>query len=108
MIARLWRGRTPAAKADEYAVFLQRTGLAGYRATPGNRGVLALRRLEGAEAEFLLISLWESLESIRQFAGPDVEKAFYYPEDDSFLIEKEPRVAHFQVFGEDSPVNAGD
>ena len=79
MIARLWRGRTPAAKADEYAAFLQRTGLADYRATPGNRGVLALRRLEGAEAEFLLISLWESLESIRRFAGPDVEKAFYYP-----------------------------
>jgi heme-degrading monooxygenase HmoA len=108
MIARVWHGRTPAAKADDYAVLLQRTGLADYRAIPGNRGVFALRRLDGTEAEFLLISFWESFESIRRFAGPDAEKAFYYPEDDSFLIEKEPRVAHFQVFAEVSPVNAED
>ncbi|HEX7253752.1 MAG TPA: antibiotic biosynthesis monooxygenase [Thermoanaerobaculia bacterium] len=102
MIARVWRGRTPAEKADAYAALLERTGLTDYRATPGNRGVLALRRIQGDVAEFELISFWESFEAIRRFAGPDEEKAFYYPEDDEFLLEKEPRVAHFEVLANGS------
>ena len=98
MIARVWRGRTPARKADAYAAFLGRTGLSDYRATPGNRGVLALRRVEGKTAEFVLVSFWDSFEAINAFAGADVEKAFYYPEDDSFLLEKEQKVSHYTVF----------
>jgi len=100
MIARVWRGRTPADKADAYASFLERTGLSDYRATPGNRGVLALQRIEGDSAEFVLISFWDSFEAIEGFAGADVEKAHYYPEDDSFLLEKEKKVAHYRVFSD--------
>lgn len=107
MIARVWRGRTPAAKADAYAVLLERTGLSDYRATPGNRGVLALRRVQGDIAEFELISFWESFEAIRRFAGGDEEKAFYYPEDDDFLLEKEPCVAHYEVLANGSFAKAG-
>lgn len=107
MIARVWRGRTPAEKADAYAAFLERTGLTDYRATPGNRGVLALRRIQGGVAEFELISFWESFEAIRRFAGADEEKAFYYPEDDEFLLEKEPRVAHYEVLANGSFVKPG-
>src|SRR5579859_6416775 len=81
MIVRAWRGRTPAVKADDYLAYLQRTGLKEYAATEGNRGVLALRRLDGDEAEFLLVTLWESWGAIRRFAGDDVDKAVYYPED---------------------------
>jgi len=100
MIARVWRGRTPADKADAYEAFLERTGLSDYRATPGNRGVVALRRIEGESAEFVLISFWDSFEAIKGFAGADVEKAHYYPEDDSFLLEKEKKVAHYRVFSD--------
>ena len=107
MIARVWRGRTPAAKADAYEAFLARTGLVDYRATPGNRGVLALRRLDGEEAEFLLVSFWDSFEAIKHFAGPDAEKAYYYPEDEAFLIEREPRVSHYQVFSGEPPAGSG-
>lgn len=107
MIARVWRGRTPAAKADAYAALLERTGLSDYRATPGNRGVLALRRVQGDIAEFELISFWESFEAVRRFAGADEEKAFYYPEDDDFLLEKEPRVAHYEVLANGSLAKAG-
>ncbi len=39
MIARIWRGVTPARKADAYLTYLEATGLQEYRATPGNRGV---------------------------------------------------------------------
>lgn len=96
-IARVWRGRTPASKAGRYLDFLRTKGLAGYRATPGNRGVEILLRAEGDFAEFLLISRWEDDDAIRRFAGPDLERAVYYPEDDEFLLEKEPTVRHYEV-----------
>ena len=97
MIARVWRGRTAASRAEEYLRFLERTGFRDYRATRGNRGVLALRRLEKNAAEFLLVSFWDSLDAIRRFAGPEPGKAFYYPEDQDFLLEREPLVAHYEV-----------
>ncbi len=88
MIARLWHGAVPAAKADEYMRYLERTGLPDYRATPGNRGVYVLRRAEEGVAHFLLVSLWESREAIRAFAGDDMERARYYPEDGARLHTK--------------------
>lgn len=97
MIARTWRGATRARDADEYLEYLHATGLPGYGATPGNRGVLALRRLEGDRAEFLLVTLWDSLEAIRRFAGDDAERAVFYPEDDRFLVAREERVSHYEV-----------
>jgi heme-degrading monooxygenase HmoA len=97
MIARVWRGHTRAVDADAYMGFLERTGLADYRATPGNEGALVLRRVENGTAEFVLISFWRDFEAIRRFAGPDAEKAFYYPEDERFLLGKEPHVSHYEV-----------
>lgn len=97
MIARLWHGAVPATKADAYMRYLEKTGLPDYRATPGNRGVSVLRRLEGNVAHFLLVTLWDSTASIRAFAGADIEKARYYPEDEAFLIELEPAVTHYEV-----------
>jgi hypothetical protein len=97
-IARIWRGRTPAPKAVEYLDFLRRKGLSGYRATQGNRGVEVLVRIDGEVAEFLLVSYWDGYDAIRRFAGPDPERAVYYPEDDEFLLEKEPTVRHYEVF----------
>ncbi len=97
MIARIWRGHTRAADAEAYTAFLERTGLADYRATPGNAGALVLRRLEKDTAEFVLVSFWRDFDSIGRFAGPDAERAFYYPEDDGFLLGKEPHVTHYEV-----------
>lgn len=97
MIARIWRGRTPADKADEYMKYLEATGLKEYRATEGNQGVWVLRRIQDGEAEFVLITLWESYDAIARFAGEDIAKAVYYPEDKAFLLELEPNVAHYEV-----------
>jgi heme-degrading monooxygenase HmoA len=98
-IARIWRGRTPASRAAEYLDFLETKGLSGYRATPGNRGVQVLLRTEGEVAEFVLITWWDDYDAIRSFAGPDPDRAVYYPEDDDFLLEKEPNVTHYEVVG---------
>ncbi len=97
MIARIWHGVTPAAKADEYVEYLNRTGLPDYRATEGNRGAYLLHRIEGDEAHFITLTFWDSIESIKKFAGEDVEQARYYPEDKEFLLEFEPTVKHYQV-----------
>jgi heme-degrading monooxygenase HmoA len=97
MIGRTWHGRVPAEKADEYYAYLLRTGLPDYKATPGNRGVHVLRRTEGAVTHFLLLTFWDSLDAIKAFAGADYERARYYPEDDDYLLEREPLVAHYEV-----------
>jgi heme-degrading monooxygenase HmoA len=97
MIARTWHGRVPADKADEYYEYLLRTGLADYQATPGNRGILVHRRIEGNVAHFVLTTLWDSIDAIKTFAGEDFEAARYYPQDDEYLLEREPVVIHSEV-----------
>jgi heme-degrading monooxygenase HmoA len=97
MIARTWQGATAAHDADAYLDDLHQTGLAEYRKVDGNRGVLALRRIVEDRAEFLLVSLWDSEESIRQFAGDEIEKAVFYPEDERFLVDRDNHVVHYEV-----------
>jgi hypothetical protein len=96
-IARTWHGRVPAAKADAYHAYLLRTGIADYRSIAGNRGVLVQRHIEGDVAHFTLTTLWDSIDSIKAFAGEQYERARYYPEDDDYLLEREPLVSHAEV-----------
>ena len=100
MIARQWHGRVRSSDADAYYDYLLDTGLMDYRQTPGNRGVQVLRRRDGDVVHYLLTTLWDSWDSIKAFAGEDVERARYYPEDTRFLLELEPTVSHFEVLGE--------
>jgi heme-degrading monooxygenase HmoA len=100
MIARSWDGDVPEARADEYHEYLLKTGVPELRRTPGNRGVYVLRRIGDGVASFRLISLWDSLDSIRAFAGDPVERARYYPEDAEFLLELEPTCTHYEVLVE--------
>lgn len=104
MIARTWHGRVPTTKANAYESFLHRTGLTDIAATPGNRGALLMRRTEGDVTHFLLTSLWDSVDSIKRFAGEDFEKARYYDEDDDFLLEREPFVTHHDVVHASGPL----
>jgi heme-degrading monooxygenase HmoA len=97
MIARIWRGATAADRADEYLEYLKETGVADYTATPGNQGVQILLRTQGDRTDFTILSYWESLDAIKAFAGDDPEVSRYYPEDDDFLIDRQPNVEHHQV-----------
>lgn len=56
-----------------------------------------LRRIAGDQAHFLLVSLWESYDAIRAFAGHEYERAVYYREDREFLLELEPHVTHYEL-----------
>jgi heme-degrading monooxygenase HmoA len=99
MIARIWRGAVRAGDAAAYAAYVQRTGIEGYRRTPGNHGAWLLRRIDGDRAEFVTMSLWESRAAIEGFAGRDIDQAVFYPEDDQFLIERDLTVRHYEVAG---------
>jgi heme-degrading monooxygenase HmoA len=97
MIARIWSGAVRSEDGDTYADYIGETGLAGYAATPGNRGAWMLRRDVGERTEFVTFTLWDSLDAIRAFAGDDVETAVYYPEDDRYLVERDVKVKHYDV-----------
>lgn len=97
MIARRWIGETLESDADAYAEYLQETGVKEIRSTSGNRGVYILRRVHDGRTEFVFISLWDTLDSIKAFAGPDYERAVYYPEDKKFLLKLDPLVTHYDV-----------
>ena len=97
MIARLWTGRTKAEDYDTYLAYLEESGVAALHATPGNRGVMVLRRLEGDEAEFSVMSFWDSIDDVKAFAGEDVDAARYFPDDERFLLDFAPRLKHFEV-----------
>lgn len=101
MIARSWHGRVRAAQSDEYYGYMSRTGLADYAASPGNRAIIVQQWTEGDVSHFLLTTFWDSIEDIKRFAGDDYTAARYYPEDDSYLLEREPRVRHTTVLQAD-------
>jgi heme-degrading monooxygenase HmoA len=97
MIARIWRGVIRTEDAEEYAVYIRDTGFSEYAETPGNRGAHMLRRDEDGRTEFITLSFWDSREAIQRFAGEDIEKAVLYPEDERYLIERDPTVKHYEV-----------
>jgi heme-degrading monooxygenase HmoA len=97
MIIRIWHGRTSRRRGDEYAAFLKERAIPDYRGVAGNLEVSILRRDAGQVSHFLTVTRWVSEEAIRAFAGNEVLRAKYYPEDEGFLLEFEPEVQHFEV-----------
>ena len=59
-----------------------------------------LRKNEGDVTHFLLVTVWDAMESVKKFAGENPETAKYYPEDDEFLLEKESHSALYELFYE--------
>ena len=99
MIVRIWHGRTPRGVADEYAAFLARRAIPDYRRVPGNLAAAVYRRDEGEVTHFLTVTRWVNEEAIRAFAGEELLKSKFYPEDTGYLLEFEPEVQHYTVVG---------
>jgi heme-degrading monooxygenase HmoA len=97
MIARIWRGWTRPQDTEAYAAYILATGIAEYKATPGNQGAYLISRPDGDRTEFLTVSLWDTRDAIAAFAGSDIEQAVFYPEDDRYLVDRETTVQHFTV-----------
>ena len=99
MIARTWRGVVRAEDGHAYLEVVARTGMPASRATPGNVGFFVLQRPSGDQAEILTMSLWTSKDAISAFAGPDISRAVFFPEDDAYLVERDLHADHWEVVG---------
>ena len=100
MIARVWRGWVRTEDRLAYVAYIEDTGMAEYRRTPGNLGAHMLTRdLDDGRTEVVTLSFWTSLDAVRAFAGDDVSTAVFYPEDDRWLVDREVTVTHYEVHG---------
>jgi heme-degrading monooxygenase HmoA len=99
MIARMWHGRVATSNAQAYRGFLNSRAIPDYRSVEGNISVHILERTDDEVTHFVTLTFWKDLDCIKAFAGEDPEVAKYYPEDDDFLLEFEPRVLHYEVVG---------
>jgi heme-degrading monooxygenase HmoA len=96
-VARVWHGRTPLARADEYRQYLFDSGVLKIAKIPGNLGVQMMMRKTADEAEFMVISYWGSIDAIKGYAGAGYEHVHDLPRDAEFLIDKEKLVRHFEL-----------
>jgi SnoaL-like domain len=106
MIARVWRGVVSRDHSNAYAAYVEATGVAAYEKTPGCLVATILVRdiagltesggATGARVEVVALSVWDSEDHIRAFAGPNIEEMVLYPEDDQYLLEP-PTLTHHHV-----------
>jgi antibiotic biosynthesis monooxygenase (ABM) superfamily enzyme len=97
MIARHWRGWTAPENAAAYEDLLRKTVLPGLKKIEGYRGGYVLRRNAGAEVEFVVVNLFDSIEAVQQFAGPDYAVAQFEPEARRLLARVEPLANHYEI-----------
>jgi heme-degrading monooxygenase HmoA len=97
MIARQWRGLAHSKHADVYVEHVRTETLPQLAMVPGFVGASILRREVGDGAEFLVVTVWESLEAIAQFAGADVETAVVPEKVQAMMIEYDRRARHYEI-----------
>jgi len=100
MISRFWRGWTTQANADGYENLLRSKILPGIHRVRGYRGAYLLRRNIPDGVEFATLTLWESLDAIRAFAGDDYEIAVVSPEARKLLSRFDERSLHYETIVE--------
>jgi len=97
VIARIWKARAAPERASEYAAYLQSTVVPELAAIHGYRGVTLLERDRNGIVEVSVITWWDSLESVRAFAGEAVETAVVHDTAARMLVDFDRDVAHHQV-----------
>ena len=97
MIARTWRGEAAPDKADAYYRHVTGTVFPEVARLPGHRGGYVLRREAGGAVEFLVVTLWDSMDAVRAFAGADPEIAVVEPAARAVLSSYDERVRHYEV-----------
>lgn len=98
MIARIWHGWTSNSNADAYEQLLQTKILPGIHRVKGYKGAHLLRRPADAETEFITVTYWESMEAIREFAGPEGSHAVVPPEAQELLKHYDQESVHYDAF----------
>lgn len=100
MIARLWHGWARGANAERYEALLRAEILPGIHRIEGFLGAYLLRRDADEEIEFVTVTLWQSLDAVRAFAGEDYEAAVVPPEARALLSRFDERSTHYETLVE--------
>ena len=103
MIARIWHGYTKSEDADAYEAMLKPELLPGISKVRGYKGSYLLRRDEGKEVGFITIMLWDSIDAIRAFAGPDYEASVVPQERRKYLSRHDSKSSHYEVVATHKP-----
>jgi heme-degrading monooxygenase HmoA len=97
VIARIWRGTSDRARADAYVAHLGEHTFPHLSAIPGHRGAYVLRRAHGDTVDFMVMTLWDSPDAIRRFAGDDLEAAVVPAPAAALLASYETRATHWEI-----------
>jgi hypothetical protein len=97
VIARVWRGWTKRADGDAYEAFLRTLFATLADRVLDFHGGYVLRRERGDEDEFLVVTLFTSLEAVRAFAGDEYDRPVIEPEAARLLTRGDERAAHYGV-----------
>jgi heme-degrading monooxygenase HmoA len=107
VIARLWSAHTTLTKAPAYVEHLRKEVLPTLKKVDGYAGTMLLEREVDGPVEIIVITLWRSLDTIRGFAGDDLEEAVVADEATSLLTRFDRRVRHFELVVSDGPSSSG-
>ena len=97
MIARTWSGVAAAAKADAYYRHFTSKAVPHLKDIPGYQGAHLLRRESDGQVEFLAITLWDSIETIKTFSGPNPDVAIVEPEGRIALTTFDDFARYYEV-----------
>jgi heme-degrading monooxygenase HmoA/uncharacterized protein YciI len=97
LILRMWRARSTVDKSGEYVRHATKKVFPTLRAIEGYRGAYLLRRTVDSAIELVVLTLWESMEAVRKFAGKEPEKAVVEPEARAVLTGFDDTVTHFEI-----------
>ena len=100
MIGRFWRGWTSIENADAYEILLRSKILPGIHRVKGHKGAYLFRRSLGNEVEFATLTLFESMDAVRAFAGQNYEMAVVPPEARKLLSRLDEKSIHYEVLAE--------
>jgi uncharacterized damage-inducible protein DinB/heme-degrading monooxygenase HmoA len=98
MVTRIWHGKTKRENAETYLKFLLNEGTKEYREVEGNISARVWKNENETDCDFWTVTEWTSIDSIKEFAGTDYNKAKYYPNDKGMLLEFEEKVTHREAY----------
>ncbi len=98
MFLRTWQGQTKREDGDAYETFMRERAAPDYGAINGLINLYFTRRDEDDISHFLLVTIWDSIDAIKAFAGDDPTKAKYYPEDAQYLLAQDETSFNCDIF----------
>ena len=99
MVERHWTGIAKTNKAENYIEHLTEKTFPGLALLTGFIEARILRRPVEDGVEFLVITVWESVDAIRQFAGEKAEVANVPPEARTMMVRFDEFARHYEVVG---------